>query len=62
MDNYAEKSRKECPSPETMRDYEKGTLSKEEQNSVQKHLSECPYCVDFEEIYRLLEKGPPKKG
>jgi len=62
MDNYAEKNRRECPSPEMMRDYEKGTLSKEEHNSVQKHLSECPYCIDFEEIYRLLEKESPKKG
>jgi predicted anti-sigma-YlaC factor YlaD len=62
LDNYAEKNHRECPSPETMRDLEMGKLSKSETLTIEKHLSECPYCIEFEKLYKHLEQESQDKG
>ena len=57
IDEHVEKHRKECPTPEVMVEFVFGKLSKTEKENVQKHLSECPYCIAFQRVYDEARKG-----
>jgi anti-sigma factor ChrR (cupin superfamily) len=61
IDSYVEKNRENCPSSETMEAYTVGKLSKVETIAVKKHLSECPYCVAFQELYDATAKESQDK-
>jgi predicted anti-sigma-YlaC factor YlaD len=62
LNKYAEKNRKECPSPEMMRNLEIGKLSESEIRAIKKHLSECPRCIEFADLYKRLEQEYHDKG